>query len=280
MKKLATLLLLAAAALCVSGAGKLRLTDATGSGLAAFSRLAFAFATPRGTEIAYHRLEVSAALEKLAAGETDIVLLKSDDIPPDFSGTQTVCAYRALAAVVNMRNPLRGITRNHLKRLLTEPRPSWDHRGGSGAPVHRAALKGRDGKPAGFGQLHLFRSASGILILESVEQLWLFVGANPGALAVTPFTGDLPDGLIPLKIDGVAPTRTSIRDGKYPLTETFAAVTVRDPPAPVRDFLRELDGRGFADLLEEEWALAKAPSAIFGENDRHNDIKTKQGGGK
>ena len=280
MKKPLTLFLLAAAALFASGAEKLRLTDATGSGLAAFSRLAFAFATRSGTEIAYHRLEVSAALEKLALGETDVVLLKADDIPKDFSGTQTVCAYRALAAVVNMRNPLRGITRNHLKRLLTEPRPSWDHRGGSGAPVHRAALKGRDGKPAGFDQLHLFRTASGILTLGSVEQLWLFVGANTGALAVTPFTGDLPDGLIPLKIDGVAPTLQNIRSGKYPLTEAFAAVTVRDPPAPVRGFLRELDGRGFADLLEDEWVLAKAPSAIFGGNSHHNDIKPNQGGGK
>ena len=261
MKKLATLLLLAAAALFAAGADKLRITDATGSGLAAFGRLAFSFATESGVEIAYHRLEGSSALEKLAAGETDIVLLNTDAIPENFSGTRRRCAYRALIAVVNVRNSLRGITRNHLKRLLTEPRPSWDHRGGSGAPVHRAALKGRDGKPAGFGQLHLFRSASGILTLESVEQLWLFVGANVEALAVAPFAGELPDGLIKLKIDGAAPTRADIRSGKYPLTETFAAVTAPEAPAAAREFLRRLGGREFSDLLEEEGAMAPLPSA-------------------
>ena len=261
MKKLLTLLLLLPAALLAPGADKLRITDATGSGMAAFGRIVFGFATQNDVEVAYHRLEASAALEKLSLGETDLVILKSEDIPKDFSGSKSVCAYRVLVAVVNVRNPLRGITRNHLKRLLAEPRPRWDFKGGSGAEVRRVALKGRDGKPVGFEQLNLFKVASGILVLERAEQLWLFVGANVEALAVLPFAGELPDGLTALKIDGVAPTRAAARGRTYPLTEVFCAVTAADPPPPAREIVRRFGGREFSDLLEEEGALAVLPGA-------------------
>ena len=256
------LLLLISTALSVSGAEKLRIADATGSGMAAFSRIIFAYATQNDVEIAYHRIDASAALEKLSLGEIDLAILKTEDIPKDFSGAKSVCAYRPLVAVVNVRNPLRGITRNHLKRLLAEPHPRWDFKGGSGAEVRRVALKGRDGKPVGFGQLNLFRIASGILTLERAEQLWLFVGANVEALAVLPFAGELPNGLAALKIDGAAPTLPNLRSGKYPLTEVFAAATAADPPAPVRGLLRSFAGREFSDLLEEEGALAPPPHDI------------------
>ena len=263
MKKLLTLLwLTSAAALIVSGAEKLRIADATGSGMAAFSRIVFGFATQNDVEIAYHRLEVATALEKLSLGETDLVLLRKEDLPKDFSGAETVCAYRVLVAVVNMRNPLRGITRNHLKRLLSEPRPRWDFKGGSGAEVRRVALKGRDGGPLGFGQLGLFKTAPGILALERPEQLWLFVGANVEALAVLPFARELPEGLTALKIDGAAPTLNNIRSGRYPLTEVFCAVTAAAPAAPARGLVRCFAGREFSDLLEEEGALAPPPRAI------------------
>ena len=262
MKKLLTPLVFVSAALLASGAGKLRISDATGSGMAAFSRVAFNYALQNDVEVAYHRIETAAALEKLSLGETDVVLLKNEEIPKDFAGMKTVCAHRVLVAVVNVRNPLRGMTRNHLKRLLTEPNPRWDHRGGSGAPVRRAALKGRDGTPLGFGQLNLFKTASGILALERTEQLWLFVGANTEALAVLPFAGEVPNGLVTLKIDGVAPTFPNIRSGNYPLTEVYAAVTAANPPIPARGLVRSFGGREFSDLLEEEGALAPLPGPV------------------
>ena len=261
MKRLLTPLALVFAALLASGAGKVRLTDATGSGLAAFGRHAFDYATKHGVEFAYFRLEVSAALEKLALGETDVVLLNGADLPKDFSGGKTVCAYRPLVAVVSLRNPVRGITRDRLKRLLAEPQPDWSFAGISGMPVRRAALRSDAGGPAGIAQLKLFRSAPGILLLGSLDQLWTFVGPNPAALAVAPFGGDLPDGLAALKIDGVAPTRAAVRSKTYPLTEEFCAVTAAEPPKAVRELVAGFGTRDFSDLLEEEGALAPLPGA-------------------
>ena len=261
MKKLLTPLVLVFAALAASGAGKLRIGDATGSGLEAFSRAALTYGLRNDLEISYHRLDTATALEKLALGETEIVLLNADAIPQDFSGKKTVCAYRPLVAVVNRRNPLRGITRNHLKRLLSEPRPLWDHRGGSGAEVRRAALKGRDGTPLGFGQLNLFKAAPGILTLADANQLWIFVGANVEALGVLPFAHIVPDTLAALKIDGVAPTLDNIRSRQYPLTEALVAVTAANPAEPARGLLESFGSRDFSDLLEEEGALAPLPGA-------------------
>lgn len=256
---LTTFLLLAG--LFAAGADKLRIADATNSGLEAFSRIVFAQAMQSGVEIAYHRLDAATALEKLAHGETDVVILNTSDLPKDFSGVKTVCAYRPLVAVVNQRNPLRGLTLNHLKRLLGEPQPRWDFKGGSGEFVRRVALKGRDGRPVGFRPLNLFRSAPEILLLDSVEELCRFVGANVEALAAAPYAGELPDGLVALKVGGVAPGRADVRSGKYPLTEVFCAVTAADPPEPAREFVRSFGGREFSDLLEEEGALAPLPSA-------------------
>ena len=120
-------------------------------------------------------------------------------------------------------------------------------------------VKGRDGKPAGFGQLHLFRIPPGILTLADANQLRIFVGANVEALGVLPYAHIVPEGLVALKIDGTAPTLQNVRSGKYPLTEVFLALTSADPPEAARGLVQSFGGRDFSDLLEEEGALAPLP---------------------
>ena len=97
-----TLALLRLGALCLGAAEKLRITDATGSEGRAILRLAVDLGQKHGWEISIHSLDVSAALDKLDAGETDLVLVNGPDLPAGrhaVSRRYSTAAYIAVGGV-------------------------------------------------------------------------------------------------------------------------------------------------------------------------------------
>lgn len=250
------------AALALCAGGRVRVTDATGRDVGAVGRFALPWAAEKRLELSVRKLEAGAALEKLAAGETDIVLLKSEDLPTGFSGKHRVYAHRALIVAVNAQNPVRSVTRRQLKLLLTGTRPTWAEVGGDDVDIHRYCVGTGNGGILGEKELHLFSAAPEILKLGSFGEALLLAEADPAALALGPYQPELPERVAALGIDGVSPSLANIRSGAYPLRETYCAVLGTTAPPAAAELFQMLGSKEFYEALEADGAIP--PAAVPG----------------
>lgn|GEM_PF-5755132 len=260
MKRLTTALLLLAGALCLGAAERLRITDATGSEGSAILRLAAELGHRHNYEVSIFSLEASAALEKLDAGETDLVLVNGADLPAERRKNSRRYATAAYLAVVNTKNPLRDVKADDLKLLFGIPSPKWEIVGGSAAGVHRMAVRARNERFAGEKLLRLSMPQGGIFLLDAMEEALTLAEHDPQVLLWGPFAAELPLRVAAVSVNGVAPTRENIRGGRYLFSIPRFAVFPERPSAPTREFLRLLGSGGFARMLDDDGELAELPA--------------------
>lgn len=260
MKRL-TLTLLSFCALCLGAAEKLRITDATGSEGSAILRLAAELGQKHDLEISIHSLEASAALEKLDAGETDLVLLNGSDLPGERRPNSCRYSTAAYIAVVNRKNPLRRLGAADLKMIFGVPRPKWELVGGSAADIHRLAVRARNERFAGEKTLGAPMPSGGIFLLDTTEEALTLAENDPEVLLWSAYVPDLPRDVVAVEADGVAPTRSDIRSGRYPFGIPRFAVFPAAPSAAAREFLMMLGSGSFAKMLEDDGELAELPVA-------------------
>ena len=259
MKRLATALLLAGA-LWLGAAERLRITDATGAEGSAILRLAAELGRKHDWEVSIHSLEASAALDKLDAGETDLVLVNGSDLPAGRRTGSRRYSTAAYIAVVNAKNPLRNFRSADLRLIFGVPGPKWELAGGSIADVHRCAVRARRERFAGEKVLKLSMPSEGIFLLDTMEEAITVAEHDPEVLIWGPFVSELPLTLVAAEADGVAPTRENIRSGRYAFTIPRFAVLPTRPSAPAREFLRMLGSGSFARMLEDDGELAELPA--------------------
>lgn len=245
-------------ALTLCAGGKVRLTDTTGLESDTIGRFAIPWAREKQLELSVRKLEAGAALEKLAVGDTDIVLLRQDDLPAGFTGDRRIYAHRALVFAVNARNPVRSVTRRQLKLLLTGRRPVWSEVGGDGVDIHRYGVKSADGGVVGARELNLFAAATEILRLGSIGEAALLAEADPAALAFGPYSAELPAQVVALRIDDVEPSRENIRNGLYAVQDVYVAVLGASSPPEARELFKMLGTAEFYKMLEADGLIPPA----------------------
>lgn len=139
--------------------------------------------------------------------------------------TMTPIGREAFVFLVNRDNPVDGLTQDQLRGLFTGEYTNWSQVGGKNAPVwplrrvagsgSQAALEAfLDGQTPVIDPLGLFGESIGYSFRWYVTQ--------------SPYA----DGVKLLAVDGVSPTPAAIRDGTYPLTTTFYAITRADDDDP------------------------------------------------
>ena len=259
MKRLLTVLALFAA-LLATGAEKLRIADATGGDGNAITALLLKFAAARpGTEISYRKLDAESALEKLDAGDFDVVLVNGGDLPKKHRPAAFRYATGAFIAVVCIQNPLRGVSFKELRMLIDVPRPRWELVGGSMAEIHRYGVADRNGDPVGAKLLKLELRAREMLTLTTMNEAVLLAENDPAALVWGPYMSELPITVVALEVDGIAPTRANIRNGRYPLSISRFAVSSASPGEGARAFLKLLRSAEFARLVEDDGEIPELP---------------------
>lgn len=259
MKRLLTALALFAA-LLATGAEKLRIADATGSDGDAVTGILFSLASERpGIEISFRKLDAESALEKFDAGDFDVVLVNGGDLPPERRRTAFRYATKAYIAVVCIKNPLRRVSMKDLRLLIDVPRAQWELVGGSASVIHRYGVADRNGAPVGAKMLKLDVRAREMITFSSMNEAVLLAENDPAALVWGPFMPELPITVTALEVDGVAPTRANIRDGRYPLCVARFAVSAAEPTEAARAFLKLLRSGEFAQLAEDDGELPELP---------------------
>ena len=261
MKRLLTVLALFSA-LFLRGAEILRIADATGSDGNAVTSILLKFASEReGLEISFRRLAADIALEKLDAGDLDLVLVNGGDLPEKYRDRAFRWAVNACIAVVSIRNPLRGLSSKDLRLILDVPKPNWELVGGPFSLVRRCGVADRNGGQVGLEMLKLDIRARETLLLSSMSEAVLLAENDPTALVWGPFMTELPITVVALTVDGVAPTRANIRAGRYPLCVSRFAVSSAAPGGAAKAFLERLRSGEFASLVEDDGGIPELPAS-------------------
>jgi phosphate transport system substrate-binding protein len=172
-------------------------------------------------------------LRAVEDGEASL-LITSDEPPDGWFATPLA----AMAVVVHPDNPVRDLGLDELQDLFSGHASSWESAGGRDVPVQ--PVLPLPGEPLGDAfrtrVLGGVRSWPGTLLAPTAAAAVETVTEDKGAVGIIPLAAVTPDVRL-VRIDGVLPGESTIRDGSYPLTVQLLATAPEEPASPLRDFL-------------------------------------------
>ncbi len=183
-----------------------------------------------GITVTYNPTGSGSGITAVAEGRCDIGLssrdLKEEEKAKGLTGT--VLAYDGIAIIVNPQNPVSDLTLDEIAKIYTGEITNWKDIGGDDAEI---VLIGRE---AGSGTRDGFESITGTAEkckyrqeLTSTGDVITTVAGNPAAIGYASLAS-VKDSVNVLKVDGVAPSETTIRDGSYKVQRNFVLVTKTD----------------------------------------------------
>ncbi len=157
-----------------------------------------------------------------------------------------IIAYDVLTVVVHPDNPVRGLTREQLRRLFSGEITDWAQLGGRPGEIHVVT------REAGSGSREAFRQLVGpvsprAIVLDSSGAIRLAVREDPQAIGYVNLGTARGGRLKALPIDGREPGA-----GGYPLVRPLSLVTAGRPGEAAERFLRFVWSPAGQRLVSEE----------------------------
>lgn len=240
VKRIAALALAAVCAMSVfAGCGKQSDTKITGTvatdGSTSMEKVIGALketfeADNNGITVTYNPTGSGSGITAVAEGRCDIGLssrdLKEEEKAKGLTGT--VLAYDGIAIIVNPQNSVADLSLEDIAKIYTGEITNWKDVGGNDAEI---VLIGRE---AGSGTRDGFESITGTAEkckyrqeLTSTGDVITTVAGNPAAVGYASLAS-VKDSVKALKVDGVAPSEATIKDGSYKVQRNFVLVTKTD----------------------------------------------------
>lgn len=151
-------------------------------------------------------------------------------------------AAETLVFFVNADNPVENLTLDQVRDIYSGKITNWKEVGGSDAPIQAYQRPKGGGSQAimdkeVMGGLPMMEPANADYVVSSMEGIIEAVrgwDSQPDALGYTVYyyatDMGMTDGLKLLSVDGVAPTKETIRSGEYPIHTAYYAVMDADTP--------------------------------------------------
>ncbi len=142
--------------------------------------------------------------------------------------------------IVNKNNKIDGLTVDQIKDIYQGKIKSWDEVGGEKEPI--IALQRAEGSGS---QTAMLKFMNGI---EMANPGQMFIGRALGYSFRFYVEGIVKDGNIKmLSLNGIAPTKENIKNGSYPITDSFYMIYRKDNENPnikvLKDFILSKDGQ-------------------------------------
>lgn len=184
----------------------------------------------KGINVTYNPTGSGTGITAVAEGRCDIGLssrdLKDEEKAKGLTGT--VLAYDGIAIIINPANPISDLTLEDIAKIYTGEIKNWNEVGGNDAEI---VLIGRE---AGSGTRDGFESITKTAEkckyrqeLTSTGDVITTVAGNPAAIGYASLAS-VKDSVKALKVDGVAPSEATIKDGSYKVQRNFVLVTRTD----------------------------------------------------
>ena len=211
-----------------------------------------------GVEITVTGGGSSAGRQQVCAGQIDI---GASDVRPTGrekrrlncdSAVETPVALQAFAPVANKTGPgsVVSLSRKQLQDIFTGRITNWKDVGGDDQPIvliDRAKSSVMRTTMARY----LFdgpdKFATGAVEERNDRAARQAVAETPGAISYLGFANLEDPSILPLQIDGVAPTRSNIMNGAWPVAGIRYAITKGQPNALANAFLRYVISADFQD---------------------------------
>jgi phosphate transport system substrate-binding protein len=199
----------------------------------------------------------------LADGSLEAILVHY--LPPDAEQWFNPVALDGLVLVVDPENPVTALTRPEVQAIFSGRLDGWS---GVGGPEWPISLVGRE---RGAGVRLLFnqrvmveqRLSINTEIQSDNEALLNAVAADPNAIGYTMLGAvEGREDVVPLELDGVAPTPNSVGTQNYPLTVPLYFVAPEEPAGSgtggaLRAFLAWLQGDEGQLILSENYGRVR-----------------------
>lgn len=147
-------------------------------------------------------------------------------------------AIDGVAPVVNPKNPVRSLTREQLQQIFAGRIDNWKAVGG---PDRRIDLYTRDkasGTRAVFWKKALARGdiSPGANFVISNGAMKAAVASDPAAIGYVS-VGYIDDSVSPVALDGIMPSRETVKSGKYPVARGLYSNTRGEPEGLTKAFI-------------------------------------------
>jgi phosphate transport system substrate-binding protein len=165
----------------------------------------------------------------------------------------TIIAYDGIAVVVNNANDVTDLSKQQIIDIFSGKITNWKDVGGNDASIDVYQREASSGTRTAFNDLVMKPINVTDRALQATNTLNMIqsVKGNPRAIGYCSF-GELSPDVKALRINGVAPSVTTIKDKTYPIQRPFLLVTKGDPANPVViEFIRFMTGKDGQDILTQ-----------------------------
>ena len=183
-----------------------------------------------GVTFTYNPTGSGSGIKAVQEGRCDIGLasrnLKAEEAESGL--TETVLAYDGIAVIVNPENPVSDLDVETIAKIYTGEITNWSEVGGNDAEIVLIGREAGSGTRDGFESITDTEDACQYRQeLTSTGDVITTVSQNPGAIGYAS-VASVKDTVKALKVDGVAPTEETIKDGSYVVQRPFVLVTKSD----------------------------------------------------
>ena len=236
MKKMITMMTVAVLALAMlAGCGSNKTTgsvatDGSTSMEKVIGALGEAFQNDTGISFTYNPTGSGSGIKAVQEGRCDIGLssrdLKAEEKEAGLTGT--VLAYDGIAVIVNPENPVSDLSVETIAKIYTGEITNWAEVGGNDVEIVLIGREAGSGTRDGFESITDTEDACKYRQeLTSTGDVITTVSQNPGAIGYTS-VASVKDTVKAVTVDGVAPTKETIKDGSYVVQRPFVLVTKSD----------------------------------------------------
>ena len=238
MKKIITMMMVAVLAISMlAGCGSNKTTgsvatDGSTSMEKVIGALGEAFQNDTGISFTYNPTGSGSGIKAVQEGRCDIGLssrhLKAEELEAGLSGN--ILAYDGIAIIVHPENPVVDLSVETIAKIYTGEIANWSEVGGNDAEIVLIGREAGSGTRDGFESITDTEDACKYRQeLTSTGDVITTVAQNPGAIGYAS-VASVKDTVKALKVDGVAPTEETIKDGSYVVQRPFVLVTKSDTP--------------------------------------------------
>ncbi len=176
-------------------------------------------------------------------------------------GVSILCAKDALSIVVNVSNPVNNLTEQEVKGIFAGSIKNWSELGGQSMPITVYRRESNSGTFLYFEEHVLFGEEYSSLSvpLPGAQAMINAVAADSSAVGYS--TNAYAHKVKSLSVNGVEPTLTNVRQGRYPISRYLYFYTVKPPEGDVKKFVDWVTGgegqktvkeNGYVPLYEAE----------------------------